>query len=220
MARNSAPVAVIGLGRFGRALAVELVESGTEVLAIDPNPALVQMMAGRLERVVTADPTDPDVLLELGLDSFTNAVVAIGGDQTPSILTTSLLSEMELPNIWAKAMSPLHARILSRVGAHHVVFPEAEMGTRIAHLISGRMKDYVEIDSAWVMAKASPPRFMVGIPLGETSLRGKRHITVVSVRRAGTGEWTHADASTSVEYGDEILVLGRPDDVEKFVESA
>lgn len=219
MASTTEPVAVLGLGRFGRALALELVSKGTEVLAVDANPDLVQMMAGRLERVVAADPTDPDVLLELGLDSFLNAVVAIGGEQTPSILSTSILSEMGLPNIWAKAMSPIHARILSRVGAHHVVFPEAEMGTRIAHLISGRMKDYVEIDDRWVLAKTHPTQALAGTPLGETNLRQKYHVTVASIRLAGSEEWTHADSSTIVKYGDEILVMGRPDDVERFVES-
>lgn len=219
MASSTEPVAVLGLGRFGRALAVELASSGTEVLAIDANPELVQMMAGRLERVVAADPTDPDVLVDLGLEAFSNAVVAIGGEQTPSILTTSILAEMRLPNIWAKAMSPIHARILSRVGAHHVVFPEAEMGTRIAHLISGRMKDYLEIDDSWVMAKTGPTRAMAGVPLGETNLRTRHHITVASVRPAGSEHWTHADASTIVAYGDEIMVIGRPEDVERFVDS-
>lgn len=219
MASNTEPVAVLGLGRFGRALAVELVNTGTEVLAIDANPDLVQMMAGRLERVVAADPTDPDVLLEMGLDSFRNAVVAIGGEQTPSILATSILSEMGLPNIWAKAMSPIHARILSRVGAHHVVFPEAEMGTRIAHLISGRMKDYVEIDDRWVLVKTHPTQALAGTPLGETNLRQKYHVTVAAIRLAGADDWSHADSSTIVKYGDEILLMGRPEDVERFVEA-
>lgn len=219
MASNTEPVAVLGLGRFGRALAVELVNTGTEVLAVDANPDLVQMMAGRLERVVAADPTDPDVLLELGLDGFRNAVVAIGGEQTPSILATSILSEMGLPNIWAKAMSPIHARILSRVGAHHVVFPEAEMGTRIAHLISGRMKDYVEIDDRWVLVKTHPTQALAGAPLGETNLRQKYHVTVAAIRLAGADVWSHADSSTIVKYGDEILLMGRPEDVERFVEA-
>lgn len=219
MARTTDPVAVIGLGRFGRALATELANAGTEVLAIDPNPVLVQQMAGRLSRVVTADPTDPDALSELGLDEFSNAVVAIGGDQTPSILTTSLLSEMEVPNIWAKAMSPLHARILSRVGAHHVVFPEAEMGVRIAHLISGHMQDYVAIDKNWVLAKTHPPKSLVGIPLGESGLRAKRHVTVVSVRKAGEEDFTHADERTVLAYGDEIIIVGLPRNVQTFVDS-
>lgn len=217
MARNTEPVAVIGLGRFGRALAEELAHLGTEVLAIDPNPVLVQQMAGRLERVVTADPTDPEALEELGLDEFHNAVVAIGGEQTPSILATSLLADLGVPNIWAKAMSKLHARILARVGAHHVIFPEAEMGVRVAHLISGRMLDYVEIDSGWVLAKAHPPQYLVGTPLGETGLRASQHVTIVSVRKEGADEFTHADADTVLSYGDDILIVGRPRDVEAFV---
>jgi trk system potassium uptake protein TrkA len=220
LARNTDPVVIIGLGRFGRALADELVRLGTEVLAIDPNPDLVQQMAGRLERVVNADPTNPAVLEELGVDEFRNAVVAIGGEETPSILATSLLADMGIENIWAKAMSPLHASVLSRVGAHHVVFPEKEMGVRVAHLISGRMLDYVEIDRQWVLAKTRPPASIVGTPLGETGLRARRGVTVVSVRKEGTDQFTHAEASTVLAYGDEIMLVGKPADVERFVESA
>lgn len=219
MAKRTEPVLVVGLGRFGSALALELSRGGTEVLAVDPNPVLVQRMAGSLERVVTADPTDPQVLDEIGAAEFHNAVVAIGGDQSPSILTTSLLSDLGIPNIWAKAMNSLHARILSRVGAHHVVFPEKETGERVAHLISGRMLDYVEIDANWVLAKARPPKYLVGVPLGESGLRAKHHVTVVSVRKEGTDAFVHADLSTVLSYGDDIVVVGRPRDVESFADT-
>lgn len=219
MARRSEPVLVVGLGRFGSALALELVREGTEVLAVDPNQALVQRMAGHLERVVTADPTDPEVLNEIGASEFHNAVVAIGGDQSPSILTTALLSDLGIPNIWAKAMNSLHARILSRVGAHHVIFPEKETGERVAHLISGRILDYVEIDANWVLAKARPPKYLVGVPLGESGLRAKYHVTVVSVRKDGTTAFVHADLNTVLSYGDDIIVVGRPRDVEAFADT-
>jgi trk system potassium uptake protein len=219
LARRSEPVLVVGLGRFGSALALALVREGTEVLAVDPNPLLVQRMAGSLERVVTADPTDPHVLDEIGAAEFRNAVVAIGGDQSPSILTTSLLSDLGIPNIWAKAMNSLHARILSRVGAHHVVFPEKETGERVAHLISGRILDYVEIDTNWVLAKAKPPKYLVGVPLGESGLRAKHHVTVVSVRKEGTDTFVHADSGTVLSYGDDIVVVGRPRDVEAFADT-
>ena len=219
MAKRTDPVLVVGLGRFGSALALGLHSAGTEVLAVDPNPVLVQRMAGSLERVVQADPTDPSALDDLGADEFVNAVVAIGGDPTPSILTTSLLSDRGIPNIWAKAMSTQHARILGRVGAHHVVFPEQEMGERVAHLISGRMLDYVGIDTNWVLAKARPPQYLVGVPLGESGLRAKHHVTVVSVRKEGTDQFAHADAGTVLSYGDDIVVVGRPQDVEAFADT-
>ena len=189
------------------------------MLAVDPNSVLVQRMAGQLERVVVADPTDPEALREIGAQEFQNAVVAIGGDLAPSILTTSLLSEMNIPNIWAKAMNSAHARILSRVGAHHVVFPEKEAGERIAHLISGKVLDYLEIDSQWVLAKSKPPQYLVGVPLGTSGLRAKHHVTVVSVKKQGSEEFVHADSNTVLSYGDDIVIVGRPDDVREFSES-
>ncbi len=143
MGRYREPVAVIGLGRFGTALALELARSGTEVLAVDDDPEVVQRLSGQLAQVVVADATDPDALAEIGLADFTRVVVAIGTDLEASILATSLLAEMGIPDIWTKALSTQHANILRRIGAHHVVFPENEMGERVAHLVSGRLLDWV-----------------------------------------------------------------------------
>lgn len=109
MARHIDPVVVIGLGRFGTALASELVRAGTEVLAIDSRESVVQRLAGQLGHVVVADSTDVDALRELAVDQFERAVVAIGNDQQSSILTTALLAELEVANIWAKALDEQHA---------------------------------------------------------------------------------------------------------------
>jgi trk system potassium uptake protein len=151
LARHTEPVAVIGLGRFGSALALELARRGTEVLGIDSRENVVQRLAGQLGRVVAADSTDIDALRELGLESFTRAVVAIGTDQQSSILTTALLVDLEIEDIWAKALDAQHAKILARIGAHHVIQPESEMGERVAHLVSGRMLDYIELDKDWAL---------------------------------------------------------------------
>jgi trk system potassium uptake protein TrkA len=208
----------VGLGRFGSALALELTRNGTEVLAVDADLDLVQRHAGLLERVVAADATDIQSLQELGAQEFERAVVAIGSHQEASILATSLLSELGIPHVWAKALSAQHARILSRVGAHHVVLPEHEMGERIAHLVSGRLLDYMEVEPGWVMAKAKPPRDIVGIPLGESKLRTNSRVTVVGVKTGADATFRHADSSTFLTYNDDILVMGRPEDVEAFVE--
>lgn len=156
MARHIDPVVVIGLGRFGTALASELVRAGTEVLAIDSRESVVQRLAGQLGHVVVADSTDVDALRELAVDQFERAVVAIGNDQQSSILTTALLAELEVANIWAKALDEQHARILAKVGAHHVIQPETEMGKKVAHLVSGRMLDYVGLDRDWGMDQDPP----------------------------------------------------------------
>ena len=218
MASHKEPVAVMGLGRFGTALALELARGGSEVLAVDSRPDVVQRLSGQLGQVVIADSTDPDALTEIGIADFSRVVVAIGGDLEASILTTALLAELEIRDIWAKAVSRQQATILERVGAHHVVFPEQDMGERIAHLVAGRLLDWVELDPEWVFAKTKPPRELVGVPLGQSGLRKKHRVTVVSVRPEHQASYTHADYDTVLTYGSLIVIAGRPADVERFVE--
>jgi trk system potassium uptake protein TrkA len=208
---------VIGMGRFGSALALELARRGTEVLAIDNRPKIVQGLSGRLTHVITADATDIDALRELGVDEFYRAVVAIGGDLEASILTTSLLAELEIDDIWAKAVTHQHKRILERIGANHIVLPEHDMGERVAHLVSGRMLDYIEVDEDFALIKTRPPREIVGIPLGETRLRSKFGVTVVSVKSIDE-PFTYATADTVLQYGDVILVAGPIAKVERLAD--
>lgn len=216
--RRSDPVLVIGLGRYGTALAVELVRRGTEVLAIDSRPKIVESLAGKLTHVVTADATDAETLEQLNAGEFYRAVVAIGTDVEASILTTSLLSEMGIEDIWAKAITAQHGRILQRVGAHHVVFPENDMGERTAHLVSGRMLDYVEIDKNFAMIKTTPSRDFVGVPLGESRLRSRFGVTVVAVKSQDE-DFTYATAETVLTYDDTIAVVGQINDIERFTDA-
>ncbi|WP_433497588.1 potassium channel family protein [Sphaerimonospora sp. CA-214678] len=215
--RTSEPIVVVGLGRFGTSLALELTRRGTEVLAIDRRPKVVQNLAGHITHVVTADSTDIEALRQLGVPDFYRAVVAIGGDLEASILTASLMVELEIDDIWAKAVSRQHGQILSRIGVHHVVFPEHDMGERVAHMVSGRMLDYVEVDENFALVKTHPPKEYVGVPLGESNLRRKHGVTVVAVKAPGE-EFTYATADTELGYGDVIIVSGRTEQVERFAE--
>lgn len=218
MASRKEPVVVIGLGRFGTALALELAATGTEVLAVDNRGDVAQRVSAQLAQVVIADSTDLNALTEIGVGDFRRAVVAIGADLEASILTTSLLVELGIPDIWVKALSAQHATILERIGAHHVVLPEQDMGERVAHLVTGRLLDWVELDPEWVFARTRPPRELVGIPLGESGLRRKHGVTVVSVKPQHGSNYTHAANDTVLSYGCEIVIAGRPGDVEAFVE--
>ncbi|GLZ12698.1 potassium transporter [Actinomadura sp. NBRC 104425] len=211
------PVVVIGLGRFGTALALELAARGTEVLAIDRRPKIVQGLAGRITQIAAADATDLEALRELGVAEFYRAVVAIGGDLESSILVTSLLVELGVDDIWAKAVTHQHKRILERIGAHHIVLPEHDMGERVAHLVSGRMLDYIELDDGYALVKTHPPREFVGVPLGETKLRSKHGVTVVAVKPKGES-FTYATADTVLQYGDVVLVAGPAGKAERFAE--
>ncbi|SMC85824.1 trk system potassium uptake protein TrkA [Lentzea albidocapillata] len=210
-------VVVIGLGRFGSSLARELNARGTEVLGIDSDPAIVRRYADELTHAVVADTTDPEVMRQLGVDEFQRAVVGIGTDLEASIITTALLVDFHIPNIWAKAVSRQHGRILERIGAHHVVLPEHDMGERVAHLVTGRMLDYIEFEDDYAMVKTRAPEEAVGLPLGKSRLRSKYGVTVVGVKRPGQG-FTYATADTVVNHHDVLILAGRTAEVEQVAD--
>ncbi|WP_017595644.1 potassium channel family protein [Nocardiopsis potens] len=210
-------VLVIGLGRFGSSLALELVAHGWEVLGMDSSPRLVQTFADSLTHTVVADATDEEALRQVDAQDFNRAVVAIGTHLEESILATSLLVDMGVPHIWAKAISRRHGRILQQVGAHHVVLPEHDMGERVAHLLSGRMLDYVEIEEGFALGKTRAPNSLIGKRLGDTRVRARYGITVVSIKRHGE-EFTYATEDTVPQKGDVIVVAGRTSHVERFAE--
>ncbi|MCX3061992.1 potassium channel family protein [Streptomyces beihaiensis] len=210
-------VAVIGLGRFGSSLANELMRRGWDVLGIDTDPRLIQRWSDSLTHSAVADCTDPEVLKQLGVAEFTSAVVGIGTDIEASILVTSNLLEADVPNIWAKAISRQHGQILERLGAHHVVLPEHEMGERVAHLVTGRMLDFIEFDDDYALVKTLAPECTTGVALGQSLVRSKYGVTVVGIKRPGQ-DFTHATADTVVEQGDVVIVTGRTSKVEAFAE--
>jgi trk system potassium uptake protein TrkA len=211
---GDARIVVIGLGRFGSSLATELVRGGYEVLGIDADERLVQDLAEDITQAAVADSTDLDALRQLGVPDAEMVVVAIGANLEASILTTSLLVDLAIPNIWAKATSRQQARILERIGAHHVVQPEHDMGARVAHLVTGRMLDYIQFEDDYALAKTRAPAEAVGRSLGESALRSKYQVTVVGIKRAGEG-FTYATADTVVRQGDVLIVAGRTPEVER-----
>ncbi|MGV8894874.1 MAG: potassium channel family protein [Rhodoglobus sp.] len=202
---NSA--AVIGLGRFGSSLALELMASGTEVLGLDSREDIVQGLNGRLTHVVMADSTKEEVLRQLSVPDFDRVVVAIGNDVESSILTTSLLLRMGVTDLWAKAVSDAHGAILEQLGVQHVIYPEKEMGRRVAHLVRGSMQDYLEIGDNFSLVRMAPPSGIVGKTLGESKVRATAGVTVIAVLPAG-GRWTHTALNTVIKADDTILVSG------------
>jgi trk system potassium uptake protein TrkA len=213
--RLTSPVLVVGLGRFGSSLALSLVEGGREVLAVDASAERVQHYADRLTHVVQVDTTDEEAMQQLGASDFAQAIVAIGSDIEASVLSTALLVDLGVPEIWGKAISREHGRILERIGAHHVVYPEADMGERVAHLVSGAMLDYIRFDEEFALAKLVADESLSGAPLGDHGLRASFGITVVGVRPPN-GTFTYADRQTEIAPGSLIAVAGRITDVDKF----
>lgn len=210
-------VAVIGLGRFGSSLARELMAGGTEVLGIDTDEDLVQSLNGELTQVVRADATKEEVLRQLAVDEFDRVVISIGQDLKASILTASLLIQLRVPVIWAKAVDDQHGRILEQLGVHHVIYPEKDMGRRVAHLVRGAAKDYLEIDPGYSMAKIAAPELVIGVPLGHTTIRRKHGVTITAFKHEGE-EWCNADNETVLGAGDTILIVGPTVRVEAFAQ--
>ncbi len=217
--RNSgndpAPVLVIGLGRFGTAVAESLLRLNREVMAVDEDPELVARWSEELTHVVEADATDEEALHQLGAGSFDHAVVAIGADIEASLLTVVALSEAGVKEIWAKAITRKHGQILERVGAQHVVYPETTMGERVAHMVAGSMLDYLEFEDGFAIARTAAPEMTWDKDLAESSPRTHYGVTIVGVKRVGE-DFTYARPDTRIERRDQLIVSGPTSKVERF----
>ena len=213
--RGSGGVLVIGLGRFGASLALTLEELGTDVLAMDTSAELVQDYSGHLTHVVQADATNMDALQQVGAGDFSAAVVGVGTSIEASVLITANLVDLGRPVIWAKAISQSHGKILERIGAHHVVFPEKDAGQRVAHLVNGRLIDFIEFDDGFAIVKMRPPQEIVGLTLTESDIRAEYGVTVVGVKSPGR-DFTYATPETRVSQHDLVIVSGHTDLIERF----
>ena len=208
-------VAVIGLGRFGWSVAMHLMRLGREVIAIESNPELVEQYAPYLTLCVEGDATSTAVLRQLGIGELQHVVVAIGDSLENSVLTVAALSDLKVPNIWAKCLSEEHGRILERVGATRAIFPEQEMGNRIAHVLVGRANEYIDFPNGYAITMVGPPKWLIGQSLAEAQLRSKFGVTAVGIERPdGTIDYTTPE--TRVHAEDRLVIVGRIDRVEGF----
>ena len=212
-------VLIVGLGRFGAAVAETLTELDVEVLAIDTDPAVVGSWADQLAHVRIADGSSATTLRQLGAAEFDAAVVAVGSDIEASILSTAALVDIGVRPVWAKAITEQHGRILRRVGAHEVVYPEREMGERVAHVVTGQMSDYFQIDDGFVLAEIEVPSGLAGITLGDSGIRHDFSVTVVCIKPDGH-RYTYATADSVLGPDDRMLVAGQVADIERFAEFA
>lgn len=212
-------VAVLGLGRFGSSVALELESRSVEVLGIDSRQAVINSYADQLTRTAIADTTDPEAMTQLDLPSFDRVVVGIGSDLEASILTTSVLVDLGIEHIWAKAITRQHGRILDRIGVHHVVLPEHDMGERVAHLVIGKMMDYIKFEDDFALVKTRPPESLLDKPFSETRPRSAYGITIVGVKRPGD-TFTYATEKTVPQRDDVLIISGTVSQVERFTNQA
>ncbi|TPW71516.1 TrkA family potassium uptake protein [Schumannella sp. 10F1B-5-1] len=214
-----APVLVIGLGRFGAATAGQLERLDRDVLVVDEDAGLVQKWSERVTHAVQADARSIDALRQIGAGDFPIAVVAVGSSIEASVLITANLVDLKIPQIWAKAISQSHGKILSRIGANHVIYPEAEAGERVAHLVNGRMIDFIEFDDDFAVVKMYPPKPIRGMSLADSQVRKKFGVTVVGVKSPGK-DFTYATPETVVSNHDLIIASGNSKDIERFAQSS
>lgn len=219
MARNldpsAEPVLVIGLGRFGLSVAESLMSLGHEVLAVDVDMTVVQRNAATFTNCLQLDTTDREALEQIGAGDFRRVVVGIGTHLEASVLTVLALVELGVPEIWAKALNPNHAKILDRVGAHHVVKPESAMGRRVAHQLTGAMIDYLEFDDGFAIARARPPRILLGRRIDDARVHNRYGVSVLGVKHHD-GDFEQAGPQTQIVDTDELIVSGQRDAVEGF----
>ncbi len=208
--------AVIGLGNFGTSLAKTLVQMGYEVLAIDADENKVNQVADIVTHAVTANALEESVLHSLGLRNFNIVVVSIGQDIQANILVTLMLKEMGVTKVVAKATTELHGSVLQKIGADIVVFPERDMGIRVAHsLVSHNIIDIINLSTDYSLLEVMAPPEFHGIPLIHSGLRKKYDATVLAIRR-GKEFIISPKADQIIENGDVLILLGNHDKLKQF----
>lgn len=215
---KSKQFAVIGLGRFGTSVAKTLYDMGHEVLAVDNDENRVQEFSDQVTHVVQADTTDEESLLALGIRNFDVAIVAIGENVQANILTALQIKELGVPHVVAKASNPLHGKLLQKIGVDRVVYPERDMGKRVAHnLVSNSVLDYIELSPEISIVEVAVPRKLYGKSLQETDLRAKYEINVVAIKR-GCKLFVSPLPTERFAEDDVIVVVGSRKGIDKLEE--
>ncbi len=211
---------VIGLGRFGTAVAAELCNQGHEVLAIDVNENVVQAVADRVTHAAAGDATDPAVLKALGVRNYDCAIVASAKDVGESALITLSLKDLGIPKVVCKAKDATHKRVLERIGADRVIIPEQESGVKLAQGLSrSNVLNFIELSEDYGIVEVEPPADWCGKTLLELNVRAKYDVTVIATHQKGVEELTVAPGASHVfQPGETAVVLGRYEDINRLNE--
>lgn len=207
---------VFGLGRFGRSVATTLAESGCEVLVVDNDEDKIQDMADIVTYAVRADVCDSEMIETLGISNFDGAIVAIGENLEASVMITILVKELGIPFVLAKAQTDIHAKVLKKVGADTVVFPEKETGIRIAHnLMMGNLFNAIELSSTTSMMEIDVPDSWDGQSITELNLRAKYKVNVIGIKHKSDLN-INPDPEEQLSKDDILIVIGKNDTLNKL----
>ncbi|MHB8172406.1 MAG: potassium channel family protein [Thermincolia bacterium] len=208
--------AVIGLGRFGTSVAKTLFQMGHDVLAIDTDEERVQEVLDCVTHAVQVDALEEAALKSLGIRNFDVVIVSIGADIQASILVTVILKELGVKFVVAKATNELHGKVLERTGADRVVYPERDMGARVAHhLVSANVLDYIELSPDYSILEAVAPGEFVGNTLADIDLRAKFHVTLVAIKR-GQEIIVAPQANEVIQEKDIMVTIGANNNLQKL----
>ena len=207
---------VLGLGRFGMSLAKTLCELGQEVLAVDESEELVNEAAPYVTQALQMDATDETALAELGVNNFDAAIVSIGQNTRDSILVCVLLKELGVPYVIAKANDALHAKVLRKIGADRVVFPERDMGARVARsIMTPNVLDLMNLSDDYQIVEIHVPEKWVGNSIIGVNVRRHYGLNILAIHREGRFLMSPAP-DLSFEEQDTLLVMGRKNDIERL----
>jgi trk system potassium uptake protein TrkA len=200
--------AVIGLGRFGASLARTLAEAGHDVLGVDLQEERIRPLANVLTHVVQADATDEEVLRSLGIRNFDCCVVTLSSNLQSSVLVTLMVKELGVPLVVAKARDEQHGKVLQKIGADRIVYPERDMGFRLAHnLMAGNILDHIELSPDNSIAEVAAGDRMVGRNLRQLDLRAKYGLNVLAIKHNNIISVTPR-ADDVIQEGDILIVIG------------
>jgi trk system potassium uptake protein len=198
---------IIGVGRFGSSVALTLSGYGHDVMVVDSDEALIQQISPDVTNAVVADAASESSMKALGVKDFDAVVLAIGFDIQASIMAAILLIELDAQYVVAKSQTDLHGKVLSKIGVNRVVYPERDMGQKLAHsLIAPTIIDLIELSDDYSVVEVSAPAEMVGKTLQELNLRSRYGISVIALRRDGRSKTNISPAAEDMIKSDDVIV--------------
>jgi trk system potassium uptake protein TrkA len=218
--RRSRKIAVLGISNYGFYLSQRLAEMGCEVLVVDKDPQRVRQLQENVEKAVIGDVTDLQTLESLQLKEYDVVVLSIGDEMSASLLALLHLVDLGVKQIIAKAVSPEHARILIRIGATEVIFPEKDMAMRTANVLSGsNVLDYLPLGEEYGIVELAPDKSFIGKSLRQLDLRGRHHVEVIAVKQIIEGKALVPEPDFVIRDSDLLVIVGKNEAIERLRKS-